>query len=194
MDIRKPVIPALVLASAFSLGFSSTLSAADLDYTYFEGRYILDGEVEDVDDYDGFALAGSYQLTNDIFVFGQYFDGEFDDIDGDLSSYLFGAGYIYPLNESWDANFSFGYGKYEIDTRRGDVDDNGFVLTGGVRGMFKPKIELRADLNYSKFDESDTYLTLGGDYYFMPNVSAGIAFNIGGDSDSFSIGGRYYFK
>jgi hypothetical protein len=195
MEIRKPVITNLLLTSALLVGYSSSLFATELDYTYIEGRYILDGEIEDVDDYDGFSFAGSLQITDDIFAFASYADNEFDDLDGDFNSFAIGAGYIYPIKPNWDANFSLAYVKAEAEVRGfEDQDDSGYAISGGVRGLFKPEIELRANLNHGKVDESDTWITVGGDYYFTPDISAGINFNIGGDNDQFSIGARYYFK
>jgi hypothetical protein len=194
MDIRKSVIPVLALVSAASVGFSSSLSAAGLDYTYAEARYILDGEIEEID-YDGFKLGGSFQVTNDIFAFGSYTDGEFDDVDGDFTLFQIGAGYIYPIKPNWDANFSLAYAKFEGEAKGyEDDDESGYAISGGVRGMFKPEIELRASVNHGKLEESDTWLSLGGDYYFTPEISAGVEFDLGGDTDAFSIGAKYYFK
>ncbi|MGD8911724.1 MAG: hypothetical protein PVJ68_03135 [Candidatus Thiodiazotropha sp.] len=195
MDIRKSFIANLLLTTTLSVGCSTALLATDLDYTYVEGRYILDGEIEDVDDYDGFSFGGSFQFTDDIFAFASYTDAEYDDLDGDFNTFVIGGGYIYPIKANWDANFTLAYATSEADIRGyEDYDENGYVISGGVRGLFKPEIELSANLNHGKLDESDTWITLGGDYYFTPEVSAGINFNIGGDADQFSIGAKYYFK
>lgn len=194
MDIRKSVIPGLLLASTLSVGFSPPLTASDLDYNYIEGRYILDGEIEDVDDYDGFTFGASFQFMDDIFAIGSYTDGEFDDLDGDFTILSLGIGYIYPIKPNWDANFTLAYLKSESDIRGyKDQDETGYAISGGVRGLFKPEIELRASLNHGKLDESDTWITLGGDYYFTPEISAGLEFNIGGDNDEFTLGAKYYF-
>jgi hypothetical protein len=194
MDICKKVVPATALLATLFSGFSSSLYA--VDYTFVEGRFLLDAEIDgDVldDDGDGFRFAGSYLLTPDIYVFGKYDDVELDDTDIDFSLLRIGGGYIHPLNATWDANVSFAYASYEADGRGYDDDDSGFELSGGVRGMVKPEIEVRATLNYMDIDDSDTYFTLGGDYYFMPNVSAGIELDMGGDYETMSIGAKYYF-
>ena len=43
-------------------------------------------------------------------------------------------------------------------------------------------------------DNSDTYLELAGDYYFTEQFSAGISLEFAGDTDSFTIGARWFFK
>jgi hypothetical protein len=194
MDMRKYVVSATMLLATLSSGISSSLYA--IDYTYIEGRFIIDAELDGDyidDDGDGVRFAGSFLVTPDLYLFGKYDDVELDDTDIDFSLLRVGAGYIHPLDATWDANVSFAYASYEADGAGGDEDDSGFELSGGVRGMFKPEIEVRAMLNYLDIDDSDTYFTLGGDYYFMPNVSAGIELDMAGDYETFSIGAKYYF-
>jgi predicted porin len=196
MDMRKSLFPALALAAAVSAGFSSTLSASDVDYTYGELRYIFDADI-DGEDGDGFRFGGSFRLTQDIYLFGSYDDTEFDDSDADVTMLKLGAGYIYPIDPTWDANFALAFARGEAETPRGDDDDSGIELTAGVRGKFKPEIEVRAELNYTTVevdDDSYAYITLGGDYYFTPNISAGLELDLGGDYETMSIGARYHFK
>jgi hypothetical protein len=194
MDIRKNVASATVLLVTLSGGFSSSLYA--IDYSFVEGRFLLDAELDGdgfEDDGDGFRFAGSYLVTPEVYVFGKYDDVELDDSEVDLSLLRIGAGYIHPLDATWDANVSLAYASIEADGPGGDEDDSGFELSGGVRGLVKPEIEVRAALNYLDIDDSDTYFTLGADYYFMPNVSAGIELDMGGDYETMSIGAKYYF-
>ncbi len=193
MDTRKAFISALTLTAALSTGFSSSLLAGDLDYTYAEARYLLDAEIDDLDG-DGFRFGGSFRLTKDIYLFGSYDDVDLDDTDVDVSLLRFGAGYIYPINPTWDANFSLAYANAEADGNGVNEDEDGFELSAGVRGKVQPEIEVRGELNYLDLDEDDTYITIGGDYYFTPNVSAGLELDLGGDYETMSIGARYYFK
>ncbi|MEW8470821.1 MAG: hypothetical protein AB2637_19955, partial [Candidatus Thiodiazotropha sp.] len=90
-------------------------------------------------------------------------------------------------------NVSLAYADAEADGPGGEEDESGFELSGGVRGMVKPQIEVRASLNYLDIEDSDTYFTLGGDYYIMPNISAGIELDMGGDYETVSIGAKFYF-
>jgi predicted porin len=192
MDIRKSAISTLTLISIAMAGFSSSICAEGVSYNYAEVRYILDGETDDVD-YDGFEIGGSYRVTNEFFAFGQYTDADLDDSKADFSLLTIGGGYIYPIDSTWESNFSLAFQKLDIDAGRHSDDDSGYLLSGGVRGMFNQNIELRASLNHNKLDESDTWITFGGDYFFTPNISAGAEFDLGGDTDAFSIGARYHF-
>lgn len=201
MDKRKAAVPILALLTSFSSGFSAPLNAADLNYTYVEGRFLLDAEldlenVSENADGDGIRFGGSFRLTNEFYAFGSYEDDDLEirNIDIDFSLLKFGVGYIYPINPTWDSNFSFAYGKYEAEVPGADTDENGFELSAGARGMVKPEIELRGALRYTDYEDSDTYFTLGGDYYFAPNFSAGLEIDLGGDYESMSIGAKYYFK
>jgi hypothetical protein len=83
--------------------------------------------------------------------------------------------------------------RWDVD---GIDDEIGFELSGGVRGMLTPEVEARAKLTYLDIDDlgDDAYLTLGGDYFFMPNLSAGLELDVGGDFDTLSAGVRYFFK
>ncbi|MET0069537.1 MAG: hypothetical protein ABW096_05810 [Candidatus Thiodiazotropha sp.] len=192
MDTRNYVLSAAVLLLSALTGYSTSLYA--IDYSFVEGRFLLDAEFDDVDDDgDGFRFAGSFQASNEIFAFAKYDDVELDDSDVDFSLLRIGAGYIHPLDASWDANVSLAYADAEADGPGGDEDESGFELSGGVRGMVKPQIEVRASLNYLDIEDSDTYFTLGGDYYIMPNISAGFELDMGGDYETMSIGARFYF-
>ncbi|MEW8505382.1 MAG: hypothetical protein AB2598_01650 [Candidatus Thiodiazotropha sp.] len=192
MDTRKYTVPAAVLIASTFTGFAPSLFA--IDYSFVEGRFLLDAEFDDVaDDGDGFRFAGSFQVTNEIFAFAKYDDVELGDSGVDFSLLRLGGGYIHPLDATWDANVSLAYADAEADGPGGEVDDSGFEISGGVRGMVNPEIEVRASLNYMDIEDSDTYFTLGADYYFMPKISTGIELDLGGDYETMSIGARFYF-
>ncbi|MEW8561447.1 MAG: hypothetical protein AB2541_05055, partial [Candidatus Thiodiazotropha sp.] len=114
MDTRKYILSAAVLLASAFTGFSTSLYA--VDYSFLEGRYLLDAEFDDVDgDGDGFRFAGSFQVSNEIYAFAKYDDVELDDSDVDFSLLRIGAGYIHPLDASWDANVSLAYADAEAD-------------------------------------------------------------------------------
>jgi hypothetical protein len=58
------------LATSASCLFSFSLQAADVDSTYAEARYIFDGEVEDLADFDGYCIGGSFHITDHIYATG----------------------------------------------------------------------------------------------------------------------------
>ena len=170
------------------------------------------------DDAKGFGVAGSFQVNENIFVFGRLdkttSDAEIKgrngsaDFDLDLQRIELGLGYIYSINTEWDVNISASFKKAEedVDTTlnlvkpvagyNGDDDfdfngdDDGFVLKGGVRGMVIPKLEARAFLSYDDI-EDDTYMTLGGDFFLTENISLGGDVTFG--DTQLSLGGKFYF-
>ncbi len=174
----------LLLSAAM---FISPVQASDVKYNYIEGRYVLDAEVGNIDG-DGILIGGSFRLNTDFYAFGNYETLDMD-FSNDIDTFTLGAGYIYPLNTMWDANFSFSFVNAEVNSN----DDNGFALTAGVRGMMMPKIEGRATLTYIDVDDDDTFVTLAGDYFVSPNLSVGLELDLGADLETVSIGARYYF-
>jgi hypothetical protein len=184
---------AKMITALAALALSGQLSAAGPNYNFVEGRYLIDTDIDERNlDGDGFHLGGSYRFTGEIYAFGNL---RFNDYDHGVDATVLnlGGGYILPIHSNWDSNFTFGMARWDVD---GIDDEIGFELSGGVRGMLTPEIEARAKLTYLDIDDlgDDAYLTLGGDYFFMPNLSAGLELDVGGDFDSLSAGVRYFFK
>jgi hypothetical protein len=188
MTNKAKMITALAAAA-----LSGQLYAAGPNYNFVEGRYLVDTDIDERNlDGDGLHFGGSYRFTGEIYAFGNL---RFNDYDHGVDATVLnlGGGYILPIHANWDSNFSFGLARWDVD---GIDDEIGFELSGGVRGMLTPEVEARAKLTYLDVDDlgDDAYLTLGGDYFFMPNLSAGLELDVGGDFDSLSAGVRYFFK
>lgn len=192
MNKQSPVTFVAALFGALLLASSSAL-ASDLPYTYGELRYI-DGEFDDVDG-DGFVIGGSYRINEQFYVVGGYTDLEFDvrRVDADGSSIEIGGGYIYPLNDTVDFNATFSLVRQEVEVGNFDDKETGFQITAGARTMLAENVEVRGGLNFIDVDDSDLTIVLGADYYFTEQISAGITFQLAGDTDVITIGGRYYF-
>ena len=142
---------------------------------------------------DGFYLGGSYELDSQWILVGAL---TALDYNGDVDSTLleFGGGYVWDYSNDFDL---FGTARFvwaEVDTPFGDADDTGFAISGGVRGFLAPRFEIRGSVNHINLDNSDTYLQFAGDYYFTNQFSAGLSLDFAGDTDSFSVGARWYFR
>ncbi|MDZ7644999.1 MAG: hypothetical protein U5K76_12780 [Woeseiaceae bacterium] len=186
-----------VLTTTSSLLLAAgTLQAAELSYDYAELRY-LNGEIEaggaDVDG-DGFELAGSMQLAENVHLFGSYQALDFD-FNVDTSALEIGAGYMMPVDTRTDFVARLSYVDGEVDTGFRDADDSGIGLSAGFRRMFTPQIEGRAFINHTELDESDgeTTIEVAGDYFFNDEFAAGLSLEFGDDTTFIGIGGRYYF-
>ena len=184
-----------IVTTGMILSVAALPSLAGGKYTYVEARFVADAEFDgSSEDADGFRFAGSYKFNNQVYGAAEYEAVEFDgrnDVDFDIMR--FGAGFIHPLNQQWDINAEAHLIRMEIDTRFGDDSDTGFSIAGGVRGMATPEIEVKAMLILEDVEDRDSYITVGADYYFQPNVSAGIEMDLAGDYETFSIGAKFHF-
>lgn len=167
---------------------SSPAQASDVKYNYIEGRYILDAETDSNIDGDGVRIGGSFRIDQRFYAFGNFQSLDLD-FSNEIDTFELGAGYIYPLNANWDANFTAAFVNSEVN----NDDDSGFSLTAGIRGMMTPKVEGRAKLTYIDVNDDDTFITLGADYFFLPHLSVGLEVDLSGDLETTSIGARYFF-
>lgn len=184
---RRFVSFAFVAAAA---GAPLAATGSDLGYTYAEARY-LGVQRDEGADADGGTAIGWYRLSESVFAIGQLVATEADN-GAKANTLAAGAGYILPLNDQWDAVAIGTFRRTEVDAIR-DVEKNGYGAQLGLRGMPIPKFEARAFVNYVDVIDDDTSLFLSGDYWFSPTLAAGIAAEMGGDADTFSIGLRYSF-
>jgi hypothetical protein len=164
-------------------------SKLPLRYTYAELRFV------DYNDNggDGLRLNGSWDLGNNWLIVGGVTDIGFND-NVDVTSWEIGGGYVWRYAPDWDIVGTARFVRADIDTPGGSSDDNGLALSGGTRGMLSEKFEVRGSLNYINVDDRDTYLELAGDYYFTPQISAGISLEFAGDNDLISFGARWFFR
>ena len=187
--IRYGAIASLALAPAAVL-------AASPDYTYIEGAYVnidLDG----VDDGDGFGIAGSAEVGENIFIFADYssvgFSGGLD-----FSIYNVGVGYKSAVSDTTDVNASIAYINAELDAGMlGSADEDGYSLDVSLRSMVSNEFELNGGINYLDLGGSggdDTLFHVGGVYSFNDSFAVTGDFSVGDDITTFLIGGRFYVK
>lgn len=163
--------------------------SAPLNYNYAELRFI------DVDSNggDGFRFNGSYELDNNWLIVGGLTALDFNN-NVDATIIEVGAGYVWNYNRDFDFFSTLRYVNVDVDTNGGGSDDSGFAFSAGTRGFLAPQFEIRGSVNHVNLDNSDTYLELAGDYYFTRQFSAGISLELAGDTDVFTIGGRWFFR
>lgn len=174
---------------AVSFAQAAQQQSAPLNYNYAELRYV------DVDSNggDGFRFNGSFELENNWIIVGGLTSLDFNG-NVDLTTIELGGGYVWNYNRDFDFLATLRYINVDVDTTGGSADDSGFAFSAGTRGFLAPQFEIRGSVNHVNLDNSDTYLELGGDYYFSRQFSAGITLEFAGDTDVFTIGGRWFFK
>ncbi len=163
-------------------------------YTYVEGGYqYIDLDDFDVDG-DGLGLGGSFGITDRVHLAARYSDLDLDR-GLDATSFNLGIGGNLPLEQSLHLVGEIGYASAEIDTPFGDFDDDGYYLSGGLRWMVAPNVELSGLVDYVDLDDSgdDTSLTLGGLYHITPDFAVGASVDFSDDATGYNLGVRYYF-
>jgi opacity protein-like surface antigen len=168
-------------------------------YTYGEVGY-AHVDLDDFNEADGdqIGIGGSLALTDMLHIFGSYAQGEVDGSNFpniDTTSANAGLGLNYAVSPTIDlvGRMSYVYSKAELNNF--DVDDSGFGVSGGVRAMLTPQLELNGGIGYVDFgdDNNDTSLDLGAVYSFteMFAVTANASFS--DDVSAVGVGLRLYF-
>ena len=184
---RTALLGAVMAAFVPGLGF------AEMNYTNFEVS-LLDVELDSTVniDGDGFALAGSYELNDKIFLFGEWQDQSLDfGIDG--RSLEAGAGYTHSFSDTLDFVGSLSYVDAELKLGSQTADDDGLSLGGGIRTLIGESFQVDAGLKYVDFDESgsDTGFSVGGRYYFNDSMALGASANFNDNADTLRLGFRW---
>ncbi|MEE8464358.1 MAG: hypothetical protein V3S53_06190 [Gammaproteobacteria bacterium] len=182
-------IASLVLAPA--AGF-----AASPEYNYVEASYV-NSDVDGVDDGDGFGIAGSAEVGENIFIFGEYSTVGFSGgVDFDVIRA--GIGYKSAISGTTDVNLSAFFVNMEIDAGFfGGIDEDGFGLDATLRSMVSNEFEVNGGITYidlgGAFDD-ETSIHFGGVYSFNTSFAVVGDIEFGDDITTFSIGGRFYFQ
>lgn len=189
----------LVSALAAAAAFVPFLAQAEgLSWSYLEGGYV-NTDIDRLDeDVDGFALRGSYELTDKVFVFAGYTDQgtSVAGVDIDVQSYNLGLGYAWPLGKALDLYGKVAYVNAEADVQGfGSADDDGYSLAVGLRGRAVEQLELEGAVSYVDLSDSgdDTTLDVGARWYFTPQFAVGVEGSFGDDANTYGLGVRWSF-
>jgi hypothetical protein len=170
-----------------------------LSYSYAELGYV-NTEIDDANlDGDGLVIKGSWGFTNRFHAFASYADLGFD-FGVDSSQFEIGAGINQPLTPKIDLVATVSYLSAEVTAnvpgfRNLSVDDDGFGVGVGLRGLVTDQVELNGRIDYVDFDNAgdDTSFTVGGRYSFTSQWSAGADINFNDDGTTWIVGGRFTF-
>ena len=187
--MRILFLMAALLMHGIAIAQTGETKTVDLSYSYAELRFV------DVDfrGGDGIRLNGSYELDGNWLIIGGLTSLDFNN-NVDLTVLELGGGYVWHYSEDFDLVSTLRLVRSDIDTGGISADETGFALSAGTRGLLTPQFEIRGSVNHINLDNSDTYLDLAGDYYFTKQFSAGVSLEFAGDTDTFTIGARWFFK
>lgn len=183
------IVATLLMYGTAAAQTTARPSQSGLSYNYAELRFV------DVDSNggDGFRFGGSYELNGPWLLLGAITALDFNsNVDSTLLE--LGGGYVWNYTDDFDLVGTLRLVRAEVDTPGGSANDTGFALSAGTRGLIAPQFEVRGSVNHINMDNSDTYLELAGDYYFTEQFSAGLSLEFAGDTDSLTIGARWFFR
>ena len=192
--MRLKIISSLVASAALL----PVLAHADgLSYSYLEGAYINSDVDNFNEDVDGLALRGSFEITDQVFLFGSFSDQSTSIFgsDVDLTAFRIGAGYAWPIAKNVDVYGRIGYARVEADLPGPNLSDDGYTLGVGMRGRVIEPLELEGAVNYTDLNDSgdDTSLGLAARYFFTPQFAVGVEGEFGNDVDTYGVNVRWNF-
>ena len=178
------VISAIVFA-----GSATNSHAADFKYNYVEGAY----EIIDLNgpDADAARLIGSYEITPQLNVVGEYATGNIDNPAGgsdlDYQEAAIGLGYHTGIAPKTDFTANVKVVNQDTDLTG---NDTGYSVGIGLRHMLMDKLEVDADIDYIDVNkDDDTRLKVGARYYINETISAGVGYSAS-DKDVDTVSGN----
>lgn len=176
--------------------------AEDISYSYAEAGYIAT-DIDDFDEtFDGFVLRGSFEVVENFFLFASYADQsgdvdvfDFGDVNVDATNWALGGGYAYPLSDTMDLVGRIAYVEAELEAGGESVDDDGYLLSAGVRAMPMEQLELEGNISYVDLSDAgdDTSFEIAARYYFLPQFAVGVEAGFADDSTAYGISARWDF-
>lgn len=174
--------------------FTPLLGYTDVSYNYLEAGLIqtdLDFGFVDVDG-SGFALEGSFDLTDDFFFVGNYSSADIDGVD--FNNLFIGGGYHSDINQPVQFVGLLGFARSELDAGSlGDEDETGLQASIGARGEFSANAEWDVFLDYTDIDDIETSIRGEARYKFSPTLAAGLSFSTGDVVTSFGLHVRWLY-
>lgn len=183
-----------------ALAGTASAQASDLSYSYAEGGFgIVDVDAIN-EEGDGFFLGGSLGFGTNWLGFVEYSMAEFD-VSGstaDVDEIQLGFGGHFAMNESLDFVGRLAYVDQTVDVStpfgNASADENGYMLSAGLRGMAFGRLDLMGAIEYVDVGESDdTGLALRGLYQFTDMFSLGARVGTSDDSTEYGVFGRFTF-
>lgn len=173
--------------------------AGDLSYTYAEGG-LGRVDVDSIDTGDSYFLGGSLAFGTNWLGFAEYSMSSFDQAgaDADVDQLQIGFGGHFPMTDSVDFVGKLAYVDESVDVNTpvgsASADENGYMLSAGVRGHALEKLDLMGAVEYVDLgDSDDTGLSLRGLYEFTDMFSLGARVGYSDDATAYGVFARFSF-
>ncbi|MFK8052317.1 MAG: hypothetical protein AB8F65_05045 [Woeseiaceae bacterium] len=174
---------------------SCNAGADDLSYDYLEARYsesTIDTDFGDIDG-DGLDFNGLFEISDSIHLFANYGRLEFDD-NAEVRTTIVGGGFAFGVSPTTDIVLRAGFVDGELDDGFSSFNDDGFLISAGVRSLVTPDIELYGDFRSIDFEDigEEDSMTVGVDFY-LGDFAIGPNITWVEDTTTWSLGAKFYF-
>ena len=188
MAIKK-LAPVTALLPLLAAPIAHGQPAADLESSY---DFVVGGLAITELDSGGFELGGSFTIAPHVHLFGRYQDWELGETV-DRSILQIGAGYYWDISQNLDLVAGASFAKSEIDF---PIDDDGLILTAGLRGWITEQVELSSFLHLddSLGSNVETAIEVGFQYFADSDFSLGARARVDEDDTTLFLGVRFYFR
>ena len=189
---RKLLGLALVLALSPAMADGLSYNFIQLGYQKAD----LDDDLAGISvDGDGYGISGSFEVGENFFIGAGYSALDFD-FGVDLDQLSIGGGYHMSLSDRSDFYATLSYIRAEASVSGfGSVDDDGYGVSVGIRGLLSDNVELNGSIAYSDLgDGADgTAFGAGALYSFTENFALGFDVSVDDDVTMYGVGARFYF-
>lgn len=166
-----------------------------ISYNFVDAAYVvvdIDGLSKDA---DGFALGGSFELTENFFMFASYADlsAKVAGFNVDETDYSVGAGYAWSVSDKMDLYGKLAWVRAEGDALGFSVDEDGFAVGVGLRAFVLDPLELEGSVTYADLGDfgDSTSVGLAGRWYFTENFAVGAQVGVSDDTTTYGVGVRF---
>jgi len=188
MKILKAMTAGVMLAA-----IPLAVHAQGMSYSYVDLGYV-ETEIDGVGPKaDGFGLRGSGGFAENFFVFAEFADQSIRNID--IEQLAVGLGGHLPLSDNLDLVGRAGWARAEASGFGGSIDDDGYLVSAGLRGRIGEYVELEGSVIHTDFggNSDDTAVAVGGRYHFTQNFAVGAEYQEGDETSTIMAGVRFSF-
>ncbi len=187
MKIVNAMVGTLLLAAA-----PLAAQAEDMSYSYVDLGW-LSTDIDNGPTADGFGLRGSIGFAENFFAFAEYSNQQVSGVDVD--QYAVGLGGRFGISENVDLVGRAGYIQADASSGGFSIDDDGYLVSAGIRGRVADGFELEGHVIHRDFGggSDDTSVAVGGRYFFTENFAVGAEYEMADDANTILAGVRFAF-
>jgi hypothetical protein len=189
MKILNVMTASLLLAALPLASHAEDMSYSNIDLGYVNTD--IDGVGPSL---DGFGVRGSIGFAEHYFAFAEYSNQSVSGIDLDQTTV--GLGGHYGLSDNLDLVGRAGWFKADVSGGGLGGNDDGYLLSAGLRGKAGDKVELEGSVIYTDLGGANgdsTSVAVGGRYYFTKTWALGAEYQHSSDASSYLVGVRFNF-